>query len=43
MGKAYTKGHEKARHIRLRGGGGRNHLLPLVVLHHSNQVTGKQS
>ena len=35
MGKAYTKDNGKARHIFLRGGGCRNGLLPMVVLHHS--------
>src|SRR6185295_4352872 len=36
MGKAYTKDHEKARHLCLRGDACRNRLLPMVVSHHSD-------
>lgn len=35
VGKAYTKDHGKARHLRLRGGGCRNRLLHMVALRHN--------
>ena len=37
-----SRAMRKLGHIRLRGGGCCNRLLPLVALHHSNQVTGEQ-